>query len=197
MAAKLKQLFFQSIIPGLFFCLLAPCSYAESNLVAKVPANDRPEEIRVLTDSDYFPVLLGMIDKAEKNIDLAMFLFKTSINRKRRNKPDQIRDALVNSTKRGVRVRVFLEKSGYDEKINETNRRVAKDLEKAGITVIFDTPEKTTHNKMVIIDQRFSLVGSHNFTHAALKYNHELSLLIDDPKLAKKLIRYMETAIQP
>lgn len=197
MAAKLKQLFFQSIIPGLFFCLLAPYSYAESNLVAKVPANDRPEEIRVLADSDYFPVLLGMIDKAETNIDLAMFLFKTSINRKRRNKPDQIRDALVNSTKRGVRVRVFLEKSGYDEKINETNRRVAKDLEKAGITVIFDTPKKTTHNKMVIIDQRFSLVGSHNFTHAALKYNHELSLLIDDPKLAKKLIRYMETAIQP
>jgi phosphatidylserine/phosphatidylglycerophosphate/cardiolipin synthase-like enzyme len=196
-AAKLKQLIFQAIILGLFFCLSAPYSYAENNLVAKAPANDRTEEIRVLADGDYFPVLLEKIDKAEATIDLAMFLFKTSTNKKRSNKPDQIRDALIDSAKRGVRIRVFLEKSGYDEKINETNRRVAKDLAKAGISVIFDTPKKTTHNKMVIIDQRFSLVGSHNFTHSALKYNHELSLLIDDPQLAKKLIRYMETAIQP
>ncbi|MEN8143140.1 MAG: phospholipase D-like domain-containing protein [Thermodesulfobacteriota bacterium] len=193
MATKLKQLFLLATIPGLLLSFSATRSFAESNQ----PASNRQEEIQVLADGDYLPVLLEMISKAETSIDLAMFLFKTSTNRKRRNKPDQIRDRLINSARRGVRIRVFLEKSGYNEKINETNRRVAKDLEKAGITVIFDTPKKTTHNKMVVIDQRFSLVGSHNFTHAALKYNHELSLLVDDQGLAEKLTRYMETAIRP
>ena len=111
--------------------------------------------------------------------------------------PDQTRDALINSAKRGVRVRVFLEESGYNEKLNETNRRVANKLKQAGVQVIFDTLKKTTHNKMVVIDRRYSIVGSHNFTHAALKYNHELSLLIDDPILAATLVRYLETTIQP
>ena len=193
MAAKLKQFTLVAIIPALLCSLTV--SYSSAGY--KPSVENSSGNIQVLADGDYFPTLLAMIGKAESSIDLAMFLFKTSKKNKRRNRPDQIRDELISSAKRGIRTRVFLEKSGYDEKINETNRRVAIDLEKAGITVIFDTPKKTTHNKMVVIDQRFSLVGSHNFTHAALTYNHELSLLIDDPGLAKKLIRYLETTILP
>ena len=63
--------------------------------------------------------------------------------------------------------------------------------------MIFESPKTTTHNKMVVIDRRYAIVGSHNFTQSALKYNHELSLLVDDRELAGKLITYMETSIKP
>lgn len=191
MAAKLKSLCAVALLAALL------CSLPVSPLHAAGTATSRPDQIQVLADDDYFPILLEMIGAAESRVDLAMFIFKTSTNRKRPNRPDQIRDALINSAKRGVRVRVFLEESGYNEKINETNRRVANRLKQAGVEVIFDTLKKTTHNKMVVIDRRYSIVGSHNFTHAALKYNHELSLLIDDPILAATLVRYLETTIQP
>ena len=64
-------------------------------------------------------------------------------------------------------------------------------MRKHGIKVNFDSPKTTTHTKLVVIDRRYSMVGSHNFTHAALKYNNELSLLIDDRDLAQQLTDYM------
>ncbi len=98
---------------------------------------------------------------------------------------------LVSASQRGVQVRVFLEESGYDEKLNATNRQTAEQLRKHGIETTFDSAKTTTHTKLVVIDQQFSFVGSHNFTHAALRYNNELSLLIDDRDLARKLTDYM------
>ncbi|NTW77347.1 MAG: hypothetical protein HGB33_06165, partial [Syntrophaceae bacterium] len=41
------------------------------------------------------------------------------------------------------------------------------------------------------IDQRLVLLGSHNLTQSALKYNNEMSLLIDRPDLAKEARTYM------
>ncbi|PIY21300.1 MAG: phospholipase, partial [Deltaproteobacteria bacterium CG_4_10_14_3_um_filter_60_8] len=35
-------------------------------------------------------------------------------------------------------------------------------------------------------------IGSHNLTHAALAYNHELSLRLDSPELAGQLLDYMK-----
>jgi phosphatidylserine/phosphatidylglycerophosphate/cardiolipin synthase-like enzyme len=64
-----------------------------------------------------------------------------------------------------------------------------------GIKVFFDSPNTTTHTKLVVIDSRYSFVGSHNFTHAALKHNNELSLLIDDQALAHRLTDYMNGII--
>ena len=124
-----------------------------------------------------------------------MFVFK--IGKGKNNRPAQIRDSLIRAAGRGIEVRVFLERSGYDDKLNDTNRKVASQLTAGGVKVIFESPKTTTHNKMVVIDRRYAIVGSHNFTQSALKYNHELSLLVDDRKLAEKLVSYMEESIQP
>jgi len=69
---------------------------------------------------------------------------------------------------------------------------VGRWLEKHGVRVWYDSPGTTTHAKLLVADRRRVLVGSHNLTHAALRYNHEVSLLIDSPDLAGKLIRYFE-----
>jgi phosphatidylserine/phosphatidylglycerophosphate/cardiolipin synthase-like enzyme len=44
----------------------------------------------------------------------------------------------------------------------------------------------------VIIDQRYVLLGSHNFTHSALRHNHEASVLIESPKLAQQALAYLQ-----
>jgi phosphatidylserine/phosphatidylglycerophosphate/cardiolipin synthase-like enzyme len=105
--------------------------------------------------------------------------------------------ALISAAERGVAVRVFLEKSGYDATLNKTNEQTGRQLRKHGIEVIFDAPNTTTHAKLVVIDGRYSFVGSHNFTHAALKNNHEVSLLVDDHSLAHKLTAYMDSLARP
>ena len=46
--------------------------------------------------------------------------------------------------------------------------------------VVLDEEKTTTHAKIVIIDGRTAVVGSHNWTGSALSRNREASLLIDD-----------------
>ena len=59
------------------------------------------------------------------------------------------------------------------------------------MSVFFDSPHKTTHTKLVVIDQRLIFLGSHNFTQSALKYNNEISVLLDSPDIAKNARDYM------
>lgn len=150
----------------------------------------KPGEIILLPDKLYYPTLMDFILFAEKQIDVSMFIFKTTKSPK--NKPSLLAKALISAAKRGVAVNVLLENSGYDDKLNEENQRVAKLLQKNKIHVRFDSPKRTTHTKVVVIDGRFCFVGSHNFTHSALAYNHELSLLIDSTNMAEEFQGYIK-----
>jgi competence ComEA-like helix-hairpin-helix protein len=151
----------------------------------------RPGEVRTLADTEYYEALTVSIDNARERIDLAMFLFKTTDSP--RNRPAKLVDQLIAAHRRGVKVRVLLENSGYDEGINAENRRVADRLRKNGIAVVFDSPRSTSHVKMVVVDSRYLFVGSHNLTHAALSDNHEFSLLIDNQDLAREAMAYLQS----
>ncbi len=148
----------------------------------------RPGEVRLVTDGQYFQAAMDLIDTARQELRLAMFLFK--VNAGRNNRPSRLADALIRAQRRGVRVTVLLERSARDEKINRINRQAGRWLKANGVRVRYDSPAATMHAKFLVADRRRVLVGSHNLTHAALKYNREVSLLIDSPELAGKLLRY-------
>jgi len=146
-------------------------------------------DIRLLTDQDYYPALQTLINQAQVSIDLAMFLFKTTDAAK--NRAASLAQDLIAARKRGITVNLLLERSDYDPKLNRENERVAARLKKEGVRVRFDSAKTTTHTKIVVVDQRYSLVGSHNFTGSALSRNHEASLLVDNQELAAALLKYM------
>jgi competence ComEA-like helix-hairpin-helix protein len=149
----------------------------------------RPGEIKILADKEYFETITSYIDKAQDRIDVGMFLFKATGSS--HNRPTKVLNSLIAASRRGVKVRILLDNSDYDEGINETNRKTARMLGKENIEVVFDSPQKTQHAKLLIIDQRYVIVGSHNLTHAALTDNHEFSLLIDSQALAHEAMNYL------
>ncbi len=183
----------QAIKPHLTLSGASTLSAVQSNAVTEGKSlstvSTQPGEVRLLTDQDYYPTLQTMINQAKVSIDLAMFLFKTTDSAK--NRAAALAQDLIAARKRGVMVNLLLEKSDYDPKLNRENERVAARLKKEGIRVRFDSKKITTHTKIVVIDRRFSLVGSHNFTGSALSYNHEVSLLVDNQALANALLEYM------
>ena len=148
---------------------------------------------QLLADEAYYPALLVQISAAQKSIDLVMYLWKISAALD--SKPAELVHALGEARRRGVSVRVVLENSGYDEELNRANREAAAQLLQEGITTIFDTAAVTTHAKMVVVDQRFCLVGSHNLTQSALGRNHEISVMLDNPRLAGELTTYVESLL--
>ncbi|MFA6464850.1 MAG: phospholipase D-like domain-containing protein [Desulfurivibrionaceae bacterium] len=179
---------------ALLFCLLAAGPALAATPQAKTKILAQANAVRILADAAYYDTLAALIKNATQRIDLAMFLFKTSPASS--NRPAGLVRELVAARKRGVAVRVILEYSSHDQSLNRTNQETAQALKKGGVAVFFDSPGQTTHAKLAVIDRRYCLVGSHNLSQSALKYNHEFSLLLDDPGLAEEILAYMETILK-
>lgn len=71
-----------------------------------------------------------------------------------------------------------------DSGVSRDNRNVSERLKKAGVQIHFDSPKRTTHAKLAVIDGRYMFIGSNNLTQSELKHNNELSVLIDSPAVA-------------
>lgn len=146
---------------------------------------------KLLKDQDYFPALLEEIDKARQEIALTVFFFKT--NGLRDNRPDRILVHLREAVRRGVRVDAVIEQGKERDNVSEVNADTARKLRAAGIRVCMDAPDRTMHTKMIVIDRRTLIIGSHNLTQSALKYNREVSIRIESPPLAEEALRYMKS----
>ncbi len=144
----------------------------------------------ILANGDYFPMLLKCIDEAQNEIFISMFSFKAG--RHKNSYPDRILSHLAKAAKRGVKVYVILEDTGnlHDE-VTSQNRQTGNLLARKGVKVYYDNARTTTHTKLILIDQQLIFMGSHNFTQAALKYNNEISVLMNRPDLAKNVRNFM------
>jgi phosphatidylserine/phosphatidylglycerophosphate/cardiolipin synthase-like enzyme len=94
-----------------------------------------------------------------------------------------IAKALVDASRRGVKVRVILDRSQRTEKYS-----AADFLRDSGIPTLIDDRHAIAHNKIMIIDQGTVLTGSFNFTKAAEEHNAENLLVIRDAALAEKYL---------
>jgi len=167
--------------------LKAAHAYSDSNTIALTECH-----LTLLNDTSYFPAILDMIDSAQSEIVMSFFLFKT--NGFRNSYPDKFLQHLIKAAKRGVMVTVILEREkGSRSTLNKNNRATAQRLRQGGIHVCFDSAFTTTHTKVIVIDKRYTCLGSHNLTNSALKYNHELSVLIDSPLMAEKTLHYIKS----
>lgn len=91
-----------------------------------------------------------------------------------------IAKALVDAHKRGVEVRVILDKSNRTQQYSS-----ATFLQNMGIPPVIDAQHAIAHNKVMVIDGHEVVTGSFNFTKAAEAKNGENVVFIDDDALAK------------
>jgi hypothetical protein len=92
-----------------------------------------------------------------------------------------IAKALVDAYKRGVEVRVILDRSNDRE-----GHSAVKFLEHEGVSVMIDSQHAIAHNKVMVIDGDTVITGSFNFTRAAEERNAENLVVIHDDALAKQ-----------
>ena len=111
------------------------------------------------------------LDQAERYVLVQAYSFTS----------EPIAEALVNAHKRGVKVKVLLDKSQRYGKGSKLGLLVD-----AGISVMIDTKHSIAHNKVMIIDGITVMTGSFNFTNAAEDKNAENLLIVHDKVVAKK-----------
>lgn len=84
-----------------------------------------------------------------------------------------IAEAVADAHRRGVDVRVIVDKSQASERYTS-----ATFLKHAGIPVVVDTKPAIAHNKVMVFDDQAVFTGSFNFTKAAQQRNAENGMLI-------------------
>lgn len=166
--------------------------------LCKTPQGIQPEvdngKITILEDRRYFETLIKKIEGAKKDIHISMYIFKTS--GKKINSAVRVRDAIINAARQGVIVKVLLEREGEKgSSLNYENEYTAKKLGKGGVEVYFESPGERTHVKAVVIDGKYTFIGSHNLTASALQHNNELSLMIESEEVAGEIVKYIEAII--
>lgn len=198
--ASNKRLFPHAPLIGWIFItvFLVPLSYGEGIPTQKGGGHKAVSfsntELTILEDGAYLPALKNAIDGAKKEIALSFFSFKTGA--KNGSYPDGIMASLSEAAQRGVRVLVLLEQGrGRMESPSRENRETMERLKKAGVSAYLDAPETVTHTKIAVIDGRYTFLGSHNLTQSALKYNHEISVLIVSLQVADEALGYIKSLL--
>lgn len=95
-----------------------------------------------------------------------------------------IANALIAAHKRGVIVKILVDKNQLKEK----NAKI-RDLKAKGILVKIESVDGLAHNKVLVIDEKMIISGSYDWSKSANKRNAENMLAINDPELAKSYIQ--------
>jgi phosphatidylserine/phosphatidylglycerophosphate/cardiolipin synthase-like enzyme len=147
------------------------------------------KDCQLIIDSEYPKVVREAIRGAQNSIQ--MMMFEASYYQKYPDTPSNllIRE-LIAARKRGVKVAVILEQGESTDRTTNRNLLTGKLLAREGVDVTYDPPTLTTHTKLLIIDDETVILGSTNWTYNALTRNHEVSVLIRSPEMAKALTDY-------
>jgi len=170
----IRNLFLLLALAGIF-CIFPVSSYSqnEQDSVGVLP------KIVPVVDKQYFPSVLKLIQEAKTSISISMFVVKSGM------KVDTLVKELKNAANRGVKVAILVEND------IETNEFIVNSLNPIkNIDIKFDSPRKTTHNKIIIIDESITLIGSTNWTESSLGYANEANVIINDLEIAEYFQKY-------
>lgn len=116
--------------------------------------------------------ILNAIGKAQMKMDILLFQFSNN----------KIKEALARSTEKGVKIRIILDPSV------DQNLDTARFLKENGVEVKWSSKRFVyTHAKTAIIDGKYVLLGSINWSRNAMDNNREVDAFIENERMAQEL----------
>ncbi len=182
---KLKGYFFIIFFFVCFFtfhCYYEPIK--EISLVQSIPLETSPALINTESIIDVKDAFRFLINKAEKDILISGLYFTSNINK-------SIKYELKKAIKRGVKLKFLLADSPFSRKqfFNlDFHRFNNVEIHFVDISQLGERPYGQLHSKYTIVDGKYAMLGSANFSYPAFNDNVEINSLVID----KEVIADME-----
>ncbi|MFH1798006.1 MAG: phospholipase D-like domain-containing protein [Candidatus Omnitrophota bacterium] len=145
-----------------------------------------PAKVRDISDRAYEPVVADLLDHAEISIVISMYIMRPG----EEGAVDLLMRDLEEALERGVLVEIYLNtKFSTKGEVEVLESEPFEILKRKGAKISHYSPTRRVHDKQIIVDDRFVVEGSHNWTVSALKSNYESTVLIDSPELAKVMLK--------
>ncbi len=169
------------------FAMFSVLFFLQQEIVFSAPA----ENIELLHSQKYFEKVHELFNSANKSVFIVMYSFRYYPKYPTSQSNILLQD-LIKAKQRGVDVTVLLDISEkFDEETTEENKNTGKILSENGVKVHYDGVGILTHAKTIVVDSRYTIIGSHNWTYHGLTKNNEISVLIDSQDLAKETEKYI------
>jgi cardiolipin synthase A/B len=107
---------------------------------------------------------------------------------------DTMREALLNTVRRGVRVSVLVPGTIDHNLVRQASRAQFGPLLKAGVEIYEYTPA-LLHAKTMVIDDVWATVGSTNLDNLSFAFNDEMNLIVYNRAFARELARVFASDI--
>lgn len=117
-----------------------------------------------------------LMKNAKKSVDVAMYNFSLKSYAK----------ILIEVKKRGVKVRVFLDKEKAKDKSSEYKLLKKNDID------IFLIGNTKLHTKLAIIDEKVAIFGSSNWTKESFGGNYEIIYISKEKNIVEKFNQFLE-----
>lgn len=129
---------------------------------------------------------LELIQKAEKEIFIETPYFLPGSN---------LRKALMEASKRGVRVNVIIPKKSDIHILDVLSGKYMGELAREKVNIYFFLPQNL-HSKLFMVDRKYFMIGSANFDYRSFRYQHEICLLGEHKSLNRQLILHFQQSIR-
>ncbi|MEO1784926.1 phospholipase D-like domain-containing protein [Thermodesulfobium sp. 4217-1] len=174
------------LFPLLFVFILSGCNNPVTKGEIKTPAPSTEQisskSVELLfprENENPVPVLTNLYNNAKKKIDVAIYSFTQP----------EILKALTNAKKRGVDVRVIVDR---EQSNGNVMKHAINTLLIDKIPVKVNTHSGLMHLKMSVIDDSIATTGSYNYSKAATDTNDEMFVVVSDQAFAKKCENYFD-----
>jgi phosphatidylserine/phosphatidylglycerophosphate/cardiolipin synthase-like enzyme len=144
-------------------------------VVSGCASREEPKIVKVCftPGEDCLSLIKKVIAKAEDEILVQAYVFTSR----------PIATALANAYKKGVMVKVLVDRSQLGHKGSQL-----KKLLKAGVAVWVDDVAGIAHNKVMILDKNYVVTGSYNWT-ASAEYDNAENIVVIDHEVTNRSYR--------
>ena len=130
--------------------------------------------LEVLINNDFYLYTKKALSRATREICLMQYQICYRPGRKT-NKLNQLIHILASKARAGLKVRVLVNYNSKGHHLNIVNGVAMRYLTKAGCLCRWEASSNLTHTKLILIDRRLCILGSHNLSNSALSRNFEVS----------------------
>ena len=184
---KRNRFYLFSILILVIFLITRPVYSADDFL---------PAGIKDISDRKYEDAVIQLLDSAKDSIVISMY--SISLGTDTRNPVKLLLNDLLEARARGVSVTLYLNTRFRDSNKGGTpfsKSPIFKKLENAGVVIYFIPSNRRLHDKLIVVDSRYVVEGSANWSISALKNNFESSTLIDSSDLARVKLARLENIL--
>lgn len=118
--------------------------------------------------------IIPLVNKSKTSIYMPTFLITHR----------ELTSALISAKKRGVKIKVIIDAANASNKYSKHQQ-----LRDNGIEVKVENYAGKMHAKTMIIDEKYVVIGSMNFSRSGEEKNDENTIILDNPQIAKFLIK--------